>query len=64
MGLVSRISAAAVAVLGTSLLVACGGSVADADSDVGQVAYEMTLMVKRVGVHLGTAPRSGPSAGG
>jgi hypothetical protein len=33
MGLVSRISAAAVAVLGTSLLVACGGSVADADSD-------------------------------
>ena len=33
MGLVSRISAAAVAVLGSSLLVACGGSVADADSD-------------------------------
>jgi predicted regulator of Ras-like GTPase activity (Roadblock/LC7/MglB family) len=34
---------------------------ADADSDVGQVAYEMTLMVKRVGAHLGTAPRSGPA---
>lgn len=33
MDLVSRISAAAVAVLGSSLLVACGGSVADADSD-------------------------------
>ncbi len=31
---------------------------ADADSDVGQVAYEMTLLVKRVGTHLGTAPRS------
>lgn len=33
MGLVSRISAAAIAVLGSSLLMACGGSVADADSD-------------------------------
>jgi predicted regulator of Ras-like GTPase activity (Roadblock/LC7/MglB family) len=28
-----------------------------ADSDVGQVAYEMALLVKRVGAHLGTAPR-------
>ncbi|MFD7946940.1 hypothetical protein ACFV5K_29060, partial [Streptomyces sp. NPDC059744] len=36
-----------------------------ADSDVGQVAYEMTLMVKRVGVHLANAPRSsGLHAGG
>jgi predicted regulator of Ras-like GTPase activity (Roadblock/LC7/MglB family) len=37
----------------------CLAVLADADSDVGQIAYEMTLMVKRVGVHLGTAPRSG-----
>ncbi|MBH5333771.1 roadblock/LC7 domain-containing protein [Streptomyces pactum] len=37
----------------------CLAVLADADSDVGQVAYEMTLLVKRVGVHLGTAPRSG-----
>ncbi|MFE7132748.1 roadblock/LC7 domain-containing protein [Streptomyces sp. NPDC057638] len=42
----------------------CLAVLADADSDVGQVAYEMTLMVKRVGVHLGTAPRSGHAAGG
>lgn len=41
----------------------CLAVLADADSDVGQVAYEMTLLVKRVGVHLGTAPRS-DSAGG
>jgi predicted regulator of Ras-like GTPase activity (Roadblock/LC7/MglB family) len=42
----------------------CLAVLADADSDVGQVAYEMTLMVKRVGTHLGTAPRSGTPAGG
>ncbi|NEE52040.1 roadblock/LC7 domain-containing protein, partial [Streptomyces sp. SID8455] len=30
----------------------CLAVLADADSDVGQVAYEMTLMVKRVGAHL------------
>ncbi|MEU6084886.1 roadblock/LC7 domain-containing protein [Streptomyces sp. NPDC047108] len=44
----------------------CLAVLADADSDVGQIAYEMTLMVKRVGIHLGTAPRSGPgpAAGG
>jgi len=36
----------------------CLAVLADADSDVGQVAYEMTLLVKRVGVHLGSAPRS------
>ncbi|MEU6853141.1 roadblock/LC7 domain-containing protein [Actinacidiphila alni] len=28
-----------------------------AESDVGQVAYEMALLVKRVGAHLGTAAR-------
>ncbi|MDB1089370.1 roadblock/LC7 domain-containing protein [Streptomyces sp. ACA25] len=49
------------------LFVAAAGSgsclavLADAESDVGMVAYEMTLLVKRVGVHLGTAPRNGPA---
>ncbi|GAA2267064.1 roadblock/LC7 domain-containing protein [Streptomyces amakusaensis] len=41
----------------------CLAVLADADSDVGQVAYEMTLMVKRVGVHLATAPRTGRAGG-
>jgi predicted regulator of Ras-like GTPase activity (Roadblock/LC7/MglB family) len=35
----------------------CLAVLTDADSDVGQVAYEMALLVKRVGVHLGSAPR-------
>lgn len=38
----------------------CLAVLADADGDVGQIAYEMTLLVKRVGAHLATAPRSGP----
>ena len=42
----------------------CLAVLSDADSDVGLVAYEMTLMVKRVGAHLATAPRSGLTAGG
>ncbi|MCS0639565.1 roadblock/LC7 domain-containing protein [Streptomyces sp. LP05-1] len=42
----------------------CLAVLADADSDMGLVAYEMTLMVKRVGVHLGTAPRTGLHTGG
>ncbi|MEV0604600.1 MULTISPECIES: roadblock/LC7 domain-containing protein [Streptomyces] len=37
----------------------CLAVLADADSDVGLIAYEMTLLVKRVGTHLGTAPRTG-----
>jgi predicted regulator of Ras-like GTPase activity (Roadblock/LC7/MglB family) len=36
----------------------CLAVLAEADSDVGQVAYEMTLMVKRVGDHLANAPRT------
>ncbi len=36
----------------------CLAVLAEADSDVGQVAYEMALLVKRVGAHLGTAPRA------
>lgn len=42
----------------------CLAVLADSDSDVGLVAYEMTLMVKRVGAHLATAPRSGLTTGG
>jgi predicted regulator of Ras-like GTPase activity (Roadblock/LC7/MglB family) len=36
----------------------CLAVLTDADSDVGQVAYEMALLVKRVGAHLATAPRT------
>jgi len=32
---------------------------AEADADMGQIAYEMTLMVNRVGEHLGVAARNG-----
>jgi predicted regulator of Ras-like GTPase activity (Roadblock/LC7/MglB family) len=42
----------------------CLAVLADADADMGQVAYEMTLLVKRVGTHLGTAPRADFPAGG
>ncbi|BFO19771.1 hypothetical protein SHKM778_61590 [Streptomyces sp. KM77-8] len=42
----------------------CLAVLADADSDVGQIAYEMTLLVKRVGVHLGAAPRTDLPSGG
>ncbi|MEU1182806.1 roadblock/LC7 domain-containing protein [Streptomyces sp. NPDC005820] len=42
----------------------CLAVLSDADSDVGQVAYEMTLLVKRVGAHLTTAPRTDLSSGG
>lgn len=42
----------------------CLAVLTDAEADVGQVAYEMTLLVKRVGIHLGTAPRDGVTAGG
>ncbi|MET9777016.1 roadblock/LC7 domain-containing protein [Streptomyces sp. NPDC006367] len=42
----------------------CLAVLSDADSDIGQVAYEMTLLVKRVGAHLATAPRTVPPSGG
>ncbi|MET9444842.1 roadblock/LC7 domain-containing protein [Streptomyces sp. NPDC006610] len=42
----------------------CLAVLSDADSDVGQVAYEMTLLVKRVGAHLATAPRTDLPSGG
>lgn len=41
----------------------CLAVLADAEADVGQVAYEMTLLVKRVGAHLGTAPRADAASG-
>ena len=42
----------------------CLAVLSDADSDVGLVAYEMTLLVKRVGAHLATMPRTDlPSSG-
>lgn len=42
----------------------CLAVLAEADSDVGLIAYEMTLLVKRVGAHLGTAPRDDRPDGG
>lgn len=36
----------------------CLAVLSDADSDIGQVAYEMTLLVKRAGAHLGAGPRT------
>lgn len=42
----------------------CLAVLADADADVGQVAYEMTLLVKRVGTHLAAMPRTDLPAGG
>ncbi|WP_042397621.1 roadblock/LC7 domain-containing protein [Streptacidiphilus carbonis] len=42
---------------GTCLAVFSG-----ADADIGLVAYEMARMVRRVGEHLHTPPRSGPDA--
>lgn len=35
----------------------CLAVLSAAESDVGQVAYEMALLVKRVGAHLGTEAR-------
>jgi Uncharacterized distant relative of homeotic protein bithoraxoid len=35
----------------------CLAVLADADADVGHIAYEMAMLVKRVGQHLSTNPR-------
>ena len=35
----------------------CLAVVADADADAGLVAYEMAMLVKRVGAHLAATPR-------
>jgi predicted regulator of Ras-like GTPase activity (Roadblock/LC7/MglB family) len=37
---------------------ACLAVLAGADADVGMVAYEMAMLVKRVGQHMSTLPRS------
>src|SRR5690606_34671261 len=42
----------------------CLAVLAGADSGVGQVAYEMALLVKRVGAHLAPAPRTRRPSGG
>jgi hypothetical protein len=34
-----------------------------ADADIGQIAYEMTLLVNRVGEHLAVGARQPDSAG-
>jgi len=39
---------------------ACLAVLADTDADVGLVAFEMTLLVKRVGPHLSVNPRLNP----
>lgn len=36
---------------------ACVALIADADADAGQVAYEMSVLVKRVGEHMAANPR-------
>jgi predicted regulator of Ras-like GTPase activity (Roadblock/LC7/MglB family) len=37
----------------------CLAVLSNSESDVGQIAYEMALLVKRVGEHLGSDPRDG-----
>jgi predicted regulator of Ras-like GTPase activity (Roadblock/LC7/MglB family) len=37
---------------------ACMAVLAGADADVGLIAYEMAMLVRRVGQHLATLPRS------
>ncbi|WBB60771.1 roadblock/LC7 domain-containing protein [Streptomyces sp. WMMC500] len=39
----------------------CLAVMAASDADIGQIAYEMTLLVKRVGEHLAAAPRGSRS---
>ncbi len=37
---------------------ACMAVLAEAEADVGLIAYEMAMLVRRVGQHLATVPRS------
>jgi predicted regulator of Ras-like GTPase activity (Roadblock/LC7/MglB family) len=37
---------------------ACLAVLAGSDADVGMIAYEMAMLVKRVGQHMSTLPRS------
>ncbi|MGP4003371.1 roadblock/LC7 domain-containing protein [Streptomyces sp. 8N706] len=41
----------------------CLAVLADAETDVGQLAYEMSLLVKRAGAHMASPSRSVPEAG-
>ncbi|HVK19943.1 MAG TPA: roadblock/LC7 domain-containing protein [Actinokineospora sp.] len=38
---------------------ACLAVLGEEDADVGMIAYEMNMLVKRVGAHLASAPRGG-----
>ncbi|HWG65611.1 MAG TPA: roadblock/LC7 domain-containing protein [Streptosporangiaceae bacterium] len=42
----------------------CLAVLSPASADVGQVAYEMTVLVKRVGEHMAVEPRPVPAWGG
>ncbi|HEX7661134.1 MAG TPA: roadblock/LC7 domain-containing protein [Pseudonocardiaceae bacterium] len=42
---------------------ACLAVLAAENADMGQIAYEMNLLVKRVGQYLSAAPRSMPAGG-
>ncbi|GAA1789575.1 roadblock/LC7 domain-containing protein [Planosporangium flavigriseum] len=42
---------------------ACLAVLADADSDIGLIAYEMAMLVTRVGQNISTAPRTAFEAG-
>ncbi|GGQ12317.1 roadblock/LC7 domain-containing protein [Streptosporangium pseudovulgare] len=39
----------------------CLAVLSDSDADVGHIAYEMAMLVKRVGPHISTLPRQGLS---
>ncbi|MFI6324581.1 roadblock/LC7 domain-containing protein [Nonomuraea sp. NPDC050556] len=39
----------------------CLAVLADSDADVGHIAYEMAMLVKRVGQHITTSPRTAAS---
>jgi len=41
---------------------ACLAVIADAEADIGVIAYEMAMLVTRVGRHLSTRPRSATQA--
>ncbi|MFG1999029.1 roadblock/LC7 domain-containing protein [Spirillospora sp. NPDC048911] len=42
----------------------CLAVLSEADADAGLIAYEMAVLVKRVGQHLQAHPRFAPGAGG
>jgi predicted regulator of Ras-like GTPase activity (Roadblock/LC7/MglB family) len=42
---------------------ACLAVLADADADIGLVAYEMAMLVTRVGQNMASVPRNAPQTG-